>query len=175
MKKLIPICLVALFSVSAFAQQYTVSVSFLQRQPVVSLRATTPTIQLENTIDNLFSNVYSRLDALGYEATGAPFVRYYSINAGITTLEAGVPVAFHPAGIPFEMRNYLPGGQVASTVHYGSGALIDNAYNAIETYMYRYGKFDAGAAWEIYLDDTDTTPLHLQRTQVVQPISGIAP
>jgi effector-binding domain-containing protein len=87
----------------------------------------------------------------------------------IFNLEIGVELAAPFAGYGEVIGSTLPGGTVATTVHFGPYPLLHQAHQAIRKWCMENGHTLAGPNWDIYghwLEEWNTDPSKI-RTDVV--------
>jgi effector-binding domain-containing protein len=116
-----------------------------------------------------FGAVYGCLRRNGLPPGGPPFARFTFLG-DVVAAEAGFPVAREVSGDGRVEPSTLPDGQAAVTTHMGRYEDLDQAYEAIRSWLAANGYEAAGPHWEIYYTDPNVVPDPRRwRTDVVIP------
>lgn len=158
---------------------YEIVVQQLENQPVLIVRRRVPRSEIAMTIGSVLRSVfvYSQANAIGI--TGHPITRYPEYGVGFVTLETGMRVTSYSGdwtsgdGDGDVLREVLPGGPAASTIHAGPYDGLQDAYAALEVWMKQNGRNPAGAPWEVYLNDPGDFPDPKDwKTQIFWPLAS---
>jgi effector-binding domain-containing protein len=116
-----------------------------------------------------FGAVYGYLRHKGLPPSGPPFARFTFIG-DVVAAEAGFPVSREISGDGHVEPSTLPDGQAAVTTHMGRYEDLDQAYEAIRSWLAGNGYEAAGPHWEVYYTDPNVAPDPRRwRTDVVIP------
>lgn len=104
--------------------------------------------------------------------TGPPFAIYYDyVPGGVTTLDAGFPIATTAKGTGDLKVIELKGGNAVKADYYGPYEGSGAAHDAIDKWMKANGKEATGPPWEVYVTDTETEKDTAKwLTEVIYPI-----
>ena len=155
-----------------------VAVEELERQPVLSVRATVQVAQLAEAQGEMLRELWSSIREEGPTPAGPPFVRYHAFGETETDLELGIPVVERAAGGGRVAAGEMPGGTAITTWHIGAHDRLGDAYGRLDAWLKEHDRAADGAAWEVYwwIDpavepDPSAWPTPSEwRTQLVQPI-----
>ena len=155
-----------------------VEVQQLEPQPVVSIRATFPIVELAQHQGDRLRALSDYLRQQGVQPAGPPFVRYHTFGETETDCELGVPVVEPVAGKGRIAGGELPGGPAVTTSHIGPHDMLGAAYARINAWLKAHSREPSGAAWEVYywLDPNQDRGPAIEpdpssgHTQLVQPI-----
>ena len=109
-----------------------VEVQQLEPQPVVSIRATFPIVELAQHQDDRLRALSDYLRQQGVQPAGPPFVRYHTFGETETDLEFGIPMVEPIAGEGRIAAGELPGGTAVTTWHIGPHDTLADAYARLE-------------------------------------------
>ena len=158
---------------------YSIEVKQLPAQPILIVRRRVPRAEIANTIGKELPAVFVYSQANGIGISGHPITRYPETGVGFVTLETGMRVQSHPGewkqgeGDGNVIRDLLPAGRAASTVHSGLYDGLFHAYAALEQWIVENNHKPAGAPWEVYLTDPGEFPDPKDwKTEVFWPIEG---
>src|SRR5512132_2917390 len=148
-------------------------------QPVLSVRAVVPIVQLAAAQDAALKAVWAHLQQQGVQPAGPPFVRYHSFGKAESDVEVGVPVVEDTTGDGRVTAGELPGGSVVSAWHLGSHDRLQDAYARLQAWLQAHDREPAGAGWELYHwidlaqepDPAAWPDPSSWRTQLIQPIA----
>jgi effector-binding domain-containing protein len=106
----------------------------------------------------ILTKVYGYVVSNQLTIAGAPVCCYKEWTEQMATVEAGLPIA-GPAHPEAEfIRSSIPAGTYASVIHEGSYDTIDQAHQAIETWLQQEGLRADTDVFEVYLTDPDEHP-----------------
>lgn len=149
---------------------YEIKVETLTTQPAVVIKGKAKIEDVGNVIGKNLEKVAQYLKDQKSAPAGAPFTRTFSFENGVLEFESGFPAATKIAGKGEVIGTELPKGSTATTIHVGSQESSQNAYEAIQAWMAKNDKKEAGAPWEVYLTDPATTAPEKSKMQVYFPI-----
>ena len=170
---------IALISTNVFANNlhskenkmnYEIIVKTTNAQSALVIKGTSKMEQAGEAIGKILEKVGQHLQAKRINPTGAPFTRIFDVKNGILEFEAGFPVAKGTAGDGEILATELPKTKVATTIHTGSQEKSEEAYEALHIWMQKHNIKAAGAPWESYLTDPETTPETEAKMEISYPI-----
>lgn len=153
-----------------------IDVRDIEARPTICLRDKVARKEIERRLAVLLPRVQDHLQANDLDAAGRPYARYHNfgpVKRINVDLEVGLPLA---AGTAFEgqgdaLAGRLPGGQAVVAHYEGPYAGIDEAYDALQTWIEERGYEAAAAPWETYLDDLpEAAGSGVWRVDLVWPI-----
>lgn len=151
-------------------RHYDIHAEARQAQPTMAATTTLPVEEIGPWLAKTYGAVASVLAAHSAGPSGPPFARYHRLADGRFVIEAGFPVSAVTEGAGDVQPAELPGGSVAITVHTGPYDQMEQAYEALASWVSRHGGELAGDAWEVYFSDPAQQPDPATwRTQIVQP------
>lgn len=159
-----------MFATTVLAAALVFETKSVPAQPTLVLQGEIAAQEAGEAIGAALGAVAAHLEKIGAAPTGAPFTRTFSFENGRLSFEAGFPTAKPLAGAGKIKASELPAALVVTTVHTGPQETTESAYAALHGWMKKNGKAPAGAPWELYLDDPQSTPAAKQRTAIFFPI-----
>jgi len=152
----------------------------LPARPSIALRIQVPMANLDmgEIYGRELPRLFTRLQELGGEMTGAPYGRYFAWGGETVDVEIGItvdralddlrPLGDVPAG---EMgSSALPGGPAAIATHWGPYDTLPETYGRLHDWIHAEGREDSLGPWESYVDDPDSVPDPADlRTEVCYP------
>ena len=153
--------------------EYSIAKKELMAQPALVMKRRVKRAEIAPALGEMFGRVYQLMQAKGIALAGAPFARYFDWGPGMTTMEAGFPVAspVAEAGDPEVAAVMLPGGPAAVTMHSGPYDTLSQAHAAIHIWTEAQGLAPSGAPWESYITDPSQFPDPKDwKTEVVWPL-----
>jgi effector-binding domain-containing protein len=138
--------------------------------------ATLARADLAPWLTDTYARVGAFLAAHRYRTAGPPFARYHRLATGRFDVEAGFPVTTPIRAVTDIRAGTLPGGPVASTMHFGPFDESVSGHKALTAWITDHRGRPVGDSWEIYFrDPTRATDPATWRTEIVQPLttSGI--
>jgi effector-binding domain-containing protein len=162
------------------ADQHGNEVELQQRaaQPVISIRATIPTLRLGEVMGARIAALTGYLRASGAQVTGPFFVRYHTFSEIETDMETGFPLVEPVPGEGEIVAGELPGGPAIATWHHGPhDRSLGEAYARLAAWQQEHARESDGPLWEVYYwidprqesDPTGPEPAS-GGIQLVQPI-----
>lgn len=163
---------------------YTVTKVELAPQPVLLVRCRVKRSEIASTIAVALHKVFAYSQEHGIALAGLPLTRYPEIGHGMVTMEPGMRIVdagpdpepakaeSTPASTMRKVvRDTLPGGPVAMTLHTGPYEKLPDAYAAIEQWMEAEGLSASGDPWESYVTDPGDYPDPAEwKTEVFWPL-----
>lgn len=139
----------------------------LAEQPAAVEHATTPSEGLPSAVDRGFPAIFGRLEKLGVEPAGPPFVRYLETGDQFT-IELGVPVA---GKLEDGKQANLPAGRAAVWRHVGPYSELRTACERLGAAVEELGEEPAGGLWESYVTNPAEEPDPAKRiTEIYLPL-----
>ena len=129
-----------------------------ERQPVLSIRTRTAVNNLPQEIARAYAAIVQYMGELGTYPSGPPFAAYYNMDMEDLDVELGMPVTEELPGKGEIQSSEIPGGQVATCIHVGPYSAVELAYKALSEFIHEQGLEPTGVAYEIYVDDPQSTP-----------------
>ena len=142
----------------------------LQPQPTLIIRTETGVQSLPQVLGDAFENIVSYLGELGELPHGAPFVAYFNMDMDNLQIEAGFPVSKPIPGREDIQAGEFPPGQYATATFTGPYHEMAPAYDMLTAWIQENGREPTGTAYEIYLNDVNTTPPEELKTQILFPL-----
>jgi AraC family transcriptional regulator len=153
--------------------EYSISKKQLSAQPVLVMRRRVKRSEIAQALGEIFGRVYPFTQAKGIALAGPPFARYLDWGPGLTTIEAGMPVAAPASGEGDVVAETLPGGPAATTMHSGPYDTLGEAHAAVQMWIEAQGLAASGAPWESYVTDPGNFPDPKDwKTEVVWPLKA---
>jgi effector-binding domain-containing protein len=141
-------------------------------QFTLSIRTRTAVQDLPQLFGTGYGAIVQYLGELGEHPTGPPFAAYYNMDMADLDVELGFPVPHQVEGRGEIQTGTIPAGKVATCLYTGPYSEIEQAYNALMSWMQANGHEATGVAYELYLNDpNETEPADLQ-TQVIFPLKS---
>ena len=135
------------------------------------VRRKAPQPELSNVFGECFGEVFGLLAQRGIEPTSAPFARYTGMGDDFLEVEAGAMVAepFAPAGNVVGIT--IPGGEVATAIHFGPYDDLPTSNHAITAWIERNGRTLGGPPIEEYINDPGDLPPAEWQTKISFPLA----
>jgi effector-binding domain-containing protein len=118
-----------------------------------------------------YGKIGQYLGILNEVPAGPPFAAYFNDDMQDLDVAIGFPVAHALEGQDEIQASELPGGKVATCLHVGPYNEIEPAYNALSAWVEEQGLEPTGVAYELYLNDPQTTAPEDLQTQIVYPLT----
>jgi effector-binding domain-containing protein len=142
----------------------------LPARPALSIRTNTAMSELPQAIGKAYAAIAQYLGEMGEEPAGLPFAAYFNMDIQNLDVEMGFPVSKQLPGKGNIQSGEIPGGKIATCVHTGPYSEMAPAYHALTQYVQDNGFETTGVAYEMYLNDPDSTPPPEVKTQIVFPL-----
>lgn len=150
---------------------YTCEIKEQAAQPTISIHTHTPVQNISQVLGQAYGAIFQYLDTQGEKPAGPPYVAYFNMDMQNLDIEVGFPVAHTLAGQGDIHPSQIPGGRMATCMYIGPYDKIGAAYEALQQWMAEKGLHASGMAYEMYLNDPQTTaPAELQ-TQIAFPLN----
>jgi len=155
------------------AMTYEITKKQIPETPFLSMKQQTKPEGVADALASMLVPVFQFATAKGIAFAGPPTARYLSFGPGFITLEAGMPIV-GTAEAEGDIRiSSLPGGPVASTIHKGSYDHLNQAHEAIQTWIMENNEEENGAPWEVYITDPGEVPNPEEwLTEVIHPLKS---
>jgi len=150
---------------------YEITKKTLTETPFLCMRRQVKPEALSEALGSMLVPVFQYATAQGIPFAGPPTARYLSFGPGLITLEAGLPIVGN-ADVEGEIQlASLPGGTVASTIHKGSYDHLNQAHEAVQTWIISNNEEASGAPWEVYITDPGEVPDPNEwLTEIIHPL-----
>jgi effector-binding domain-containing protein len=108
----------------------------------------------------------------GVTPAGPPIAVYRDWDGGKMKVDIGFPVASAEiAKAQGEVQaGHTPSGKTIKAVHRGPYAMLRETYGAMENYMSKAGYAMPALAWEVYVNDPETTQEADLVTEIYMPV-----
>jgi len=129
---------------------YTVSLQHVEPRPIAAVRAQIPIRDVPSRFREYLDQVYAAAKTGAISLDGQNIFVYHATQPTLMEIEFGVgaKAPFAPVG-RVEYRQ-VPGGNVATTTHWGDYALLGPAHQAVVDWCKTEGLTLAGISWEVY-------------------------
>ncbi len=129
---------------------YTVSLQHIEPRPIAAVRAQMPVRDVPSRFREYLDQVYATAKTGAILLDGQNIFVYRAAPQNLTEIEFGVgaKTPFAPVG-RVEYR-HVPGGDVATTTHWGDYSLLGPAHQAVVDWCKAEGHALAGVSWEVY-------------------------
>lgn len=134
-------------------------------QPLAVVRRRANKQELSKVVPEACGRVWNELRTHHVTGAGRHVALYWD---GVINLEVGVEIGASFQGAGEAVASETPGGQIATTTHWGPYALLHLAHEAIQNWCNDHGHALAGPNWEIYghwIDEWNRYPAKI-RTDV---------
>ena len=132
---------------------YLISRKQISPQPVLVMRRRVKPAELAQALGEIFGQTHLYAQRSGATMAGPPFTRFLEWGPGLSTIEAGMPIAAPDPGEGDVRADVLPGGPVATTIHTGPYDQLSGAHAAVQQWIEAEGLVAQGAPWESYITD----------------------
>ncbi len=149
---------------------YEIKLIETKAQPALVIKSRAKIEEVGQAIGEILGKVAQHLERMNAQPAGAPFTRTFQFANGVFEFEAGFPVGKDCAPEGEIIATELPAALVVTTIHAGSQETTELAYRALHEWMAKNNKVEAGAPWEMYLTDPETTPDDKAATQIFFPV-----
>jgi effector-binding domain-containing protein len=153
---------------------YQIQVREVSAQPILSIRAVVPTLELVKFFDDACDEMRAYLTQVGISAAGPPMSLWHSAPGQIpdaSDIETCLPVE-RPVPSSGRMRyRELPAGLQAFAVHHGGYDEMGNAFDAVWRWIQENGyEMDGPPCDVVLVGPTDTDDPSAYRTEIVYPV-----
>ncbi|MCP4536217.1 MAG: hypothetical protein GY832_03640 [Chloroflexi bacterium] len=139
-------------------------------QPALTIRSRVSPVTLAPTIGQSMFAVVQYAGEKGYIPAGSPFVVYHGFDGQEQDIEIGFPFEPGIEGIDNIKVSEIPGGKSAIYHHVGSYDKLPQVRATLEQWLNTNGHATSGAAYEIYLNDPQTTAPENLETEIMVPL-----
>ena len=156
-------------------KKYEFKIETVEAQPTMTIRFKVPPVseKISAKYGEAFGAIVAHILSNGGQPSGAPFGRYHAVKEDELDIEAGLPVVKAIKGEGDIKANELPGGRVATTVHFGPYKNLGLAHGALMKRVSEKGYKPTGSMWESYVTDpTDEADKSKWETKLLLPIAN---
>jgi effector-binding domain-containing protein len=132
-----------------------VSIVKLEPSYMAAVRRRTTFAELPRQIRGYFDIVYAQVRAGQVTKGGHNVALYRNASDNGVDVECGVQVPAKFADIGEVECREIPGGEVATTAHWGPYDRLGEAYDRLIPWIRKNGRTLAGVNWEVYGDWSD--------------------
>jgi effector-binding domain-containing protein len=152
---------------------YEIEIRTVTPQHVVSIRTKCHVAELGAMLSEILPEVWRYIRKSGVAPSGPPFTRYHGFDDDRVDIEGGLPVPMPLAGEGRIVAGTLPGGPVATTIHFGPYDKLPDAHDALHVWIHEQHKNSAGPQWELYWTDPGLEPDPSKwKTELMWPIES---
>jgi effector-binding domain-containing protein len=150
---------------------YPCEIKDQESQPALAIRCRASVADLPQVLGRCYASLYGYLGQLEQPPAGPPYIAYYNMDMQDLDLDVGVPVAKELPGKDDIQPARLPGGKVATCLYTGPYPEMGQGYDTLSKFIAEQGRQPAGAAYELYLSDPNTTPPEKLQTLILFPLA----
>jgi AraC family transcriptional regulator len=151
---------------------YSITRKQVSPQDVLVVRRRVKPTELAQALGEIFGQTHLYAQRSGAAMAGPPFTRFLEWGPGLSTIEAGMPIAAPDRGEGDVRADVLPGGPVATTIHTGPYDQLPAAHAAVQQWIEAEGLVAQGAPWESYITDPADYPDPKDwKTEIFWPLS----
>ena len=151
--------------------EHEIQVREIPAQLALTVHARVSLATIPQGMGEAFGAIMAHARAGGGEFAGAPFCLFPEApgeDFGIVVCMPVAPGATAGEGVELEE---VPGGSMATTVHKGPYAAMEETYRAMEVWIAANGKRPDGPPREVYLNDAMTVPESELLTEIDWPVA----
>lgn len=156
----------------ATASTYRCEIIDRSAQPALTIRSQVSPLALAHTIRESILAVSHYIREKGSIPAGPPFVAYHGFDGREQEVEIGFPITPGLEGRDPIKVSELPAGKSASYHYVGPYEKLPEVRTALEQWLNTNGYTKSGAAYEIYLNDPQTTAPKNLETELMYPLSS---
>jgi effector-binding domain-containing protein len=150
---------------------FEVEVKDLEQRYVATVRVKTTPDRIGAAFGEVMPEISAQLSKAGVEPPNPMFAIYHSYGKDEVDMELGLPVPHPIATEGRVVGRELPATLAAVTWHQGSYDSIGDAFRAVEAWIEKEGREQAGPPWEVYWTGPSEDPDPANwRTEVGYPI-----
>ncbi|MDY6794963.1 MAG: GyrI-like domain-containing protein [Actinomycetota bacterium] len=153
---------------------YQVELNEIAPQPVAEMRFVTSMQKIGEDIGIAFQKIFAYLCETGENPVGPPFTLYFyegEFDPDNIDMEVCIPVSRVLEGKGEVIGREVPGGIMASTMHFGPYIGLEPAYKAIDAWVKDNGYRYSGPAREVYLNDPNQVDEKDLQTKILMQVS----
>ena len=129
---------------------YVVSLARVEPRPLAAVRARMPIRDVPSRFRESLDQVYAAAKTGAISLDGQNVFVYRALAPNLAEIDFGVGVKAPFAPVGRVEQHEVPGGQVATTTHWGDYASLGAAHHAVMVRCKAEGHTLAGVAWEVY-------------------------
>lgn len=152
---------------------YCYEIKDLPNQAVLSIRANTSVQDLPSIPGKSFDAIMRYPGELGEQSVGYPFTTHYNMDMQNPDVEIGFPGSRPLTGKDAIQPGNFPSGKVATCLHVVPYHEIEPAYHAL--WIAEQGYEPSEIAYEVCLNDPETTTHQELQTQILSPLKTKVP
>jgi effector-binding domain-containing protein len=134
----------------AISMTYLVSVQHVEPRAFAAVRGTMPLRDVPSRFRELLDPVYAAARSGAISLDGQNIFVYRANQPGIADVEFGVGARNEFAPVGRVTYSSVPGGEVATTTHWGNYAKLGAAHDAVVAWCVAGGRKLTGVSWEVY-------------------------
>lgn len=150
---------------------YPCEVQEQNAQPTLVVRIRTTAQALPIRMGEAYGKIGQYLGVLNEVPAGPPFAAYYNDDMQDLDVAIGFPVARALKGRDEIQAGEIPAGKIATCIYTGPYTEMESAYEVLSTWVADQGLEPTGVAYELYLNDPQTTPPEDLQTQIIYPLT----
>ncbi len=143
-------------------------------RPALTIRTQVSPVALAQIIGESAWTIFQYAREKGYIPAGPLFVAYHGFDGQMQEVEIGFPCGPGTEGRGTIQISEIPGGKSASYHHVGSYEKLPEVRAALAQWLRANGYTVAGATYESYLNDPQTTAPENLETEIMYPLAGPA-
>jgi AraC-like DNA-binding protein/effector-binding domain-containing protein len=152
---------------------YSITKKQVSPQHVLVVRRRVKPAELAQALGEIFGQTHLYAQRSAAAMAGPPFTRFLEWGPGLSTIEAGMPIAAPDPGEGDVKADQLPGGPVATTIHTGPYDQLPAAHAAVQQWIEAQGLVAKGFPWESYITDPADYPDPKDwKTEIFWPLAG---
>ncbi len=154
----------------AVTSPYQWSIVERPSQTALTIRTQVSLVALATTIGKSLTAIIQYASDKGYVPLGPPFVAYHGVDGQEQDVEMGFPFTSDIQESHTMHGHEIPGGKLATYHHVGPYDQLPDVRTALEQWLKAHGHTKAGATYEIYLNDPQTTAPERLETEIMCPL-----
>lgn len=152
-----------------------IELSEVPENNAVTIRKIITFEELPEVLGSGYAEILKYLDDINHAPSNVPFALYHNTHMDKLDVEFGYPVAVELKGEGEIKGSKTPSGLIASCIYKGPYNKMEPVYNEITEWIRENGYKAAGAVFENYLNDPQTTPPEELLTRVGFILEKIRP
>ena len=129
---------------------YVISLQRVEPRPIAAVRAQMPIRDVPSRFREFLDQVYAAAKTGAISLDGQNVFVYRAAPSNLAEIEFGVGAKAPFAPIGHVEYRQTPGGDVATTTHWGDYSLLGPAHQAVVDWCKAEGRALAGTSWEVY-------------------------
>lgn len=151
-------------------EEMTMEIKNVEKQKTLMIRMTAPAAKLPEVMGEVYGELGAYLGRKGIAFAGAPYAMYYNMDMDALDVEMGFPVVSDDKGEGRIRNGEIPAGKVASTVHVGPYAKLEDSYSSLMAFVKEKGLNVTEWMYEYYLNSPVEVKEEELRTEICYPI-----